>query len=150
MMVAMQAAVGLVEEETYASAVVVESRLPMHTSRFDPVAAALRPALERTPWRPPARPYVPNVLGRFVEQPSYAQIVDLLCRHVSQPVLWRQSIDAILARDPETVFVEVGPGVALTNLLPRTVPKARRLATDAEAPGFAALVATLQGLRRGV
>src|ERR1039458_8877086 len=86
-----------------------EKQIPMHTSVFKSVAGALLPHLRRANFRAPSRPYVSNVVGGIVENASPEQIVELLSQHVYSPVLWRQAIDSIVARNPDSIFVEVGP-----------------------------------------
>lgn len=123
-----EATVDRVEEETYARAVVIERRCPMHVPRFAPASAALRPFLEAAPWTTPRRPYLPNVDAEPLEAPTPAQIVERLTRHVHQPVRWRASIDRVVALHGDVLFLEVGPGRVLTDLLRapwREEPRAR-------------------------
>lgn len=130
---AVDAALALLEDEHYVQGRVIERRIPMHTARFAPVAAALRPALERAAWQMPSRPYFPNVRGAFVERPSPSEIVGLLAEHVHCPVLWRKSIELVTERWPDAVFIEVGPRTVLTDLLQRSWCKNARVATDGAA-----------------
>ena len=118
------------ECEHFVEGVVIEPRIPMHASRFEPVARALRPVLEQVGWKPAARPYLPNVLGHFVEDPGPAQLVSLLSQHVHRPVLWRHSVDFIAGRVERAVFVEVGPRRVLCNSLNRKWVSNPRFATD--------------------
>lgn len=127
---ALELALGLVEREHFIEGVVIEARIPMHSSRFQPVGRALRGVLERVPWRSPAPPYLPNVLGRFVDDAEPGEFVTLLSQHVHRPVLWRQSIDFIADRVERAVFVEVGPRSVLCNSLDRRWRSNPRFATD--------------------
>lgn len=127
---ALDAACAILADEFSVSPVIIEERVPMHSSRFRPVADLLRPALMAAPWRPAERPYLPNVLGSFIENPASDQIVDLLARHVYQPVLWRASVELIADRDPDAVFIEVGPRAVLSNLLSPRWRRVRRETTD--------------------
>ena len=122
----------IADVELGVSATVIERRLPMHTSLFRPVAARLHELLGDVRWRSPVRAYVSNVTGGFVERPTAAELRDLLARHVHSPVRWRESIDAIVARVPNAVFVEVGPKAVLYNLLQRRWHSNRKFATDLE------------------
>ena len=114
---AVQEAVRLAEDELSIDPVIIEKQIPMHTGVFRCVSEALLPHLKAAKFRAPRRPYVSNVVGGFVENPSADQVVDLLARHVYSPVLWRQAIDTIVARHPDSVFVEVGPRGVLYNML---------------------------------
>jgi [acyl-carrier-protein] S-malonyltransferase len=89
----------------------------MHTTVFRSVADALLPHLKAAKFRVPSRPYVSNVLGKIVEDAGPERVVELLAQHVYSPVLWRQSIDHVVAQNPDAVFVEVGPRGVLYNML---------------------------------
>ncbi len=130
---AVEAAIRLIDvRETGVNAVVIERRVPMHTSVFRPAAKELRPHLEAAPWRTPTLPYIPNVEAAMISAPAPGDIAGLLARHVFRPVKWRHSIELIVALYPETRFVEVGPGQVLYNLLQRRWLRNRRLRTDGE------------------
>lgn len=127
---AVEAALAILEDEHYVQGVVIERQAPMHTSVFAPVGTAFRPYLAATNWRTPVRHYVPNVLGRPVERPDAGLFIDLLERHVHQPVLWRQSLETLAAAHPDAVLVEVGPRAVLYNLLGRRWLSNRKFRTD--------------------
>ena len=124
----------IVEEETYAQCTVIERRVPMHCSTFEPVGRAFREHLAGVRFRRPSLPYFPNRLGRPVPEPDQATFVELLSTHVHKPVLWRASIDYIVEHHgpaDRLAFVEVGPMAVLTNLLGgRWHRGVRRLHTD--------------------
>ena len=143
---AVDAALEILEEEYFVQGVVIEPHIPMHSSRFAPVAAAFRPALERAPWQTPRRPYIPNVYGRPIETPTAADLVDTLSLHVHSPVRWRDSLDFLAERHPDAVFLEVGPRAVLYNLLDRKWLPNRKRKTDSSGDlctDFAALVEEL-------
>jgi [acyl-carrier-protein] S-malonyltransferase len=127
---AIDAARSILDDEHGVECVLIEERIPMHASMFAPVAEALRPALERAPWRTPSAPYLPNVLGRFEDAPRPERIASLLARHVHGPVLFRTSIELCAAHAPDAVFVEVGPRSVLFNLLSRKWIARPRFKTD--------------------
>jgi [acyl-carrier-protein] S-malonyltransferase len=128
---AVDAAAALAEEELSAHTVVIDDRLPMHSPLFDSVAETLRPALERASWHRPLLPCLPNVAGRFVSNPGRREFVDLLSRHVSHTVRWRESMETIAEAAAPMVVIEAGPGTVLTNLFGRKWLSPRRFATDA-------------------
>jgi [acyl-carrier-protein] S-malonyltransferase len=129
---AVTAALHILEEEQSIEAVVIDSRLPMHSSWFRPVQTAFRPALELAPWRSPLRPYLPNVLGRALASAGASDFVELLARHVCEPVRWRDSIDYLVRTHSDVAFVEVGPRAVLYNLLQRRWHPVPKLKTDAD------------------
>jgi [acyl-carrier-protein] S-malonyltransferase len=130
---AVDVALALLEDEHFVQGRVIERRIPMHTARFAPAVAGLRPALERARWQTPVRPYFPNVHGELFERPSAADIVALLSEHVHRPVLWRKSIELVVTQWPDAVFIEVGPRTVLSDLLQRSWCKNARYATDGAA-----------------
>lgn len=130
---AVEAAISLIEEEEPGvRTFVIDDRLPMHSPLFRPVAEAFRPHLMDAPWRMPRLPYIPNVGvdGTFLESPGPREIIGLLTQHVCSPVLWRDSIEAIVARHPDARFIEVGPGRVLCNLMQRRWLRNDKQATD--------------------
>ena len=127
---AIDAAKQLLEEEFSIDAVEIESRIPMHCSRFRPASDAFRPALAAAPWRASTRPYLPNVHAEWIARPTPEQIQDALTRHVYQPVQWRRSIDLIADRFSDAIFIEVGPRAVLYNLLSPRWRRVQREKTD--------------------
>jgi [acyl-carrier-protein] S-malonyltransferase len=116
---AVDAVLERLDDEAGVSAVVIEHRIPMHTSRFQCVARTFRSALESAPWKLPHGLYLPNATAVPEAASSPRRFADLLSRHVYQPVLWRASIEQVWAELPGAVFLEVGPRGVLSNLLSR-------------------------------
>ncbi|HET8681425.1 MAG TPA: acyltransferase domain-containing protein, partial [Micromonosporaceae bacterium] len=84
-----------------------------HTSIVAPASAPLKAALRRLDIRPPQRPIVSNVTGRFYPADADVEtVLDLLGRQVAAPV---QFVDGLrtLYDAGARVFVEVGPKRAL-------------------------------------
>jgi [acyl-carrier-protein] S-malonyltransferase len=121
----------LEEADVYVETVVIEPNIPMHAPAFAPVAAPLREILARAPWRPPIGVYLPNVRGAFVTDADAATIVDCLGAHAHQPVLWQPSVEALAARVPSPLFVEVGPRAVLSHLFNKSWSPGPIHATDA-------------------
>jgi [acyl-carrier-protein] S-malonyltransferase len=128
---ALEAAMRILEDEHVVETVVIEPRIPMHSTRFRPVVPAFSPALRRAAWRPVTRPYLPNAHGRFLSSPTPGDLISSLTLHVWRPVRWRQSIDVLASRYPDAVFVEVGPRAVLSGLLQRRWHPNPKLHTDA-------------------
>ena len=141
-------AAGQLEEVHGAVTVVIEERVPMHSPLMADVAEAFRPALAAASWRTPVRPYRANVLGRIAPEPTGADFESLLAAHVSQPVWWRPAVEQLAAEYPGAIFVEVGPGQVLHNMLGRRWIAPPRTCTDTRktdpAAHFAAVVETLR------
>ncbi len=112
-------AAATLEDEHGAMTATIEERVPMHSPLMGHVAEAFAPALTRAPWRTPKRPYWPNVAGAPLAGAEPRDFVSNLTRHVSEPVRWQTSIDAVVAAHPDVSFVEVGPGRVLHNMVSR-------------------------------
>lgn len=108
-------------EDEGAHTIVIEPHVPMHSPLMVGVAVQFGRTVAAAPWRRPALAYRPNVTGAAIA-PTHADgpcFVDLLTRHVSEPVRWDASLDRVAAEHPDATFVEVGPGGVLHNLVGR-------------------------------
>lgn len=147
---AVEAVVARVEDDLYGRGVIIEPRLPMHSPLYRDVGRALRPALQQARWRTAALPYLPNVHGAPIERPQPSDLVAALEAHVCTTVRWRQSIEHAVAVSPGAVFVEVGPGRVLTEMLGRKwVSPERRAVDPAEGEPRAAFEQVIEAVRDG-
>ena len=119
------------EDEYAAHVTIIERRVPMHSPIMAPVARAFTPALDRARWKTPAQPYWSNVTASPIADPTAGDFIAHLARHVSEPVLWQQSIDTIAASHPGATFLEVGPGGVLHNMMRRGWRSLRSARIDA-------------------
>lgn len=144
---AVEAAVTLLEDEHYVVPTIIERQVPMHSSLFASVGEAMRPHLRRARFRQTRRPYLPNRLGAPLPSASHDEFVALLADHVHTPVLWRRSIDHLIASHPDVVLVEVGPRQVLFNLLDRKWVHRPRFCTDSRDDAAAHLGGVIESLR---
>jgi [acyl-carrier-protein] S-malonyltransferase len=120
---AMDAALRILEDEFFLQGRIIEKDIPVHSAVFAPAARAFREVLQRTPWRKPHSPYLPNLTATPLEDPNPEDFIEILTQHVHRPVLWMRSIEAIIGRfGPEALLLEVGPGRVLTDLSRRWAP----------------------------
>lgn len=99
---------------------------PFHTAMLQGAGEKLRAHLEDAAIKKPSMDYYPNTLGskmQWVESAEIAtikdekaQIVDMLEAQVSNPVLWLQTIENMIADGVDT-FVEVYPGKTVASLI---------------------------------
>jgi [acyl-carrier-protein] S-malonyltransferase len=127
---AVERLVAALEREHFIQAVEIESRIPMHMPLFAGVAAEFRAVLERTALSATRLPYVPNVRGTVLEAATTEDIRLCLAAHVSAPVRWQASVEAVAARVSSPCFVEVGPRSVLYGLFGRGWMPGRRARTD--------------------
>jgi [acyl-carrier-protein] S-malonyltransferase len=129
---AVEASATWLEEEAFTQSNVIDSRLPMHASVFKPAADEFKAALESSRWQHTHSPYLPNVEGKFVEDPSPSDFTDKLYRHVFSTVQWQRSVELMTRSFPDATFIEVGPKAVLYNQLSREYRSLTALHTDKE------------------
>jgi [acyl-carrier-protein] S-malonyltransferase len=117
-------------EAVGARCVETESRVPMHSPLLATVADSFRRSLRAAPWAPSRLPYRPNVCGHVERTTNPGVYVARLAAHVTEPVRWRCSLEAVAASCPGAWFIEVGPGAVVHNMLSRRWLDVRRLRTD--------------------
>ncbi len=84
-----------------------------HASPMTAAAREFRAFMDQFDFRPPEIPVISNVLARPYPDD---EIKDLLCRQMTSPVLWMDSVRYMKANGVEA-FREVGPGKVLTKML---------------------------------
>ena len=116
---------------------------PFHSPLMSGVGAALADAFATARWTDATVPVVSNVTGEPLR--DAVEIRALLARQVSSPVEWVRSVRR-MAADGVDVFVELGPGTALSGMVKRIVPEARTL-NVADAGSLASAVEALSAER---
>lgn len=87
---------------------------PFHSELLSDAGNQLGKVLEEVKIHPFSMPYVTNVTGDYVREPG--EVKELLVKQVSSPVLWRQSVERLIADGVDT-FVELGPGRTLSGFV---------------------------------
>ncbi len=145
---ALEKAIQLADDELYIEGVIIERQVPMHASMFAPVGEQFRSYLKEIPFQTPHIPYLPNRLGRTVDQANPETLVDMLATHVHKPVLWRASVDFLMAHYPDAMLVEVGPKAVLYNLLDRKWHKGvKKFKTDSREDTAAHLQSVVESIQ---
>lgn len=91
-----------------------------HSPLMADAADGLRRALDGAAFGAPAFPVYANVTAEPVTDGGLAR--QLLLEQLSAPVRWTATIRALAGSFPGALFVELGPGAVLTNLVKRIVP----------------------------
>ncbi len=89
---------------------------PFHCALMQPAADRLKAVLDAVPMHALALPVVTNV--EATPNQDSARVRELLVHQVCAPVLWEQSVQAMIAQGVAR-FVEIGPGKVLTGLVKR-------------------------------
>jgi len=97
-------------------AVMLPVSAPFHTSLMKSAEEKLAADLDKVEFKEPRFPIVTNVDARIIHKASEAR--DALKRQVSRPVLWHKSME-VLGREVIPIFVELGSGKVLSNLMRR-------------------------------
>ena len=92
-----------------------------HSPLMEVAAAGLDSALAATPLVAPAFPVYSNVSTRASEGMDDAK--RLLVRQLTAAVRWTELVRNLAAAHPGALFVEVGPGTVLSNLVKRIAPQ---------------------------
>ncbi|HEV3456784.1 MAG TPA: SDR family NAD(P)-dependent oxidoreductase, partial [Thermoanaerobaculia bacterium] len=117
-----------------------------HSAAMEPVLPPFAAAFADLRLRPPAIPFVSNLTGTWI-RPEEATSPRYWVRHLRETVRLSASLEALFAR-PSAVFLEVGPGQALTTLVrqhPRRPSGPAVLASLPAAAVTAAAAATAAG-----
>lgn len=112
---------------------------PFHSPLMAPVAEQLERAFDGETWRDAAVPVVSNVTAEPLTDAG--RIRALLAEQVRSPVEWVASVRRMVDEGVD-LFVECGPGTALTGMVKRIVPAAR-VANVGDADSLAAALAAL-------
>ena len=100
---------------------------PFHCALMKPAEERLQVDLDATEFRDPELPIYVNVEAAAVTTASAAR--DALVRQVSRPVRWQQSVERML-EDGVSLFVEIGPGKVLTNMIKRIAKDVERVSVE--------------------
>ncbi|RAM48425.1 MAG: polyketide synthase [Hapalosiphonaceae cyanobacterium JJU2] len=85
-----------------------------HSQMMSPMIETFTQALEKVKLNPPKRPFISNVSGTWITA-NEATNPKYWARHLRQPVQFNLGI-AELLKQPEPIFLEIGPGRTLSSL----------------------------------
>jgi len=98
-----------------------------HSAMMDPILGTFADEVRRVPLQAPRLPYISNLTGSWIRadeatDPTYWS------RHLRQTVRFDAGLE-VLCREPEQLFIEVGPGQVLSNLVRRRlgVPRSQQV-----------------------
>lgn len=119
---AVEGAMALAREAGAKRAIRLNVSGAFHSPLMAAAASGLADALHGAAWTAPAWPVYSNVTAEPVREAARAR--ELLLAQLTAPVRWTQEVHA-LARDvPDALFLELGPGSVLGNLVRRIAPGA--------------------------
>uniref|UniRef100_UPI0011B0BF89 SDR family NAD(P)-dependent oxidoreductase n=1 Tax=Amycolatopsis sp. CA-126428 TaxID=2073158 RepID=UPI0011B0BF89 len=115
-----------------------------HSARMEPMLAEFTAELAGVTWHEPEIPVVSNVTGRLAE-PGELTEPGYWAEHVRRPVRFAEGI-AAAADSGAAMFVELGPGAALTGLVEETADVTCAAALRDDRPEETALLAAVAEL----
>ncbi|NML37854.1 SDR family NAD(P)-dependent oxidoreductase [Chitinophaga sp. G-6-1-13] len=87
-----------------------------HSYLQEPVLPVFRQHLEQVTMNKPVIPFIANTTGDFITD-DMAVSPDYWAGQLVRPVLFASGVEQILARQPDTQFIETGPGQSLCGML---------------------------------
>ncbi|MCB0326424.1 MAG: ACP S-malonyltransferase [Bdellovibrionales bacterium] len=105
---AVQEACEILKERGAKRCIPLQVSAPFHSSLLRPCGEDLAEELEKIDICNLSTPYVSNIDAHVVHQPESIQM--RLSQQVWKPVLWKQSLERLIASYPEANYLEVGPG----------------------------------------
>jgi [acyl-carrier-protein] S-malonyltransferase len=113
-----------------------------HSPLMEPARSRLRKALAEVTFHQLEVPVTANVDARSHGAGDWPA---LLSAQLCSPVRWRQTVEALVAADPDSpALVEVGPGAVLTGMVKRIAPDVRAVSV-ASPEDLDSLVESLAG-----
>ena len=113
---AVNRAIEIAKGKGYRKAMLLPVSAPFHCSLMQPAADRLKAVLAGLSYKKMLLPVVTNVEARANDDCDRVQ--ELLVTQVCAPVLWEQSINAMI-QSGVTRFIEIGPGKVLSGLVKR-------------------------------
>lgn len=121
---AVERAVALAKEKGARKSILLPVSAPFHCPLMKPAADTMAEALRQSTISSPQYPVVCNVTAEIM--PGTAdKIRDALVLQITAPVQWEKSIQ-MMAADGIDLFLEIGPGSVLTNMVKRIAPDIKR------------------------
>lgn len=114
-------------ERLGAEVVVLPISAPSHSSLMQPFQARWAEELDQWTFSPPRIPFVSNVSGKLVHEPS--EIRSSLVQHLCEPVEWEKSMHFLVSQGVEMV-VEAGPQSILKRIMHFIDPEIAAYAMD--------------------
>jgi [acyl-carrier-protein] S-malonyltransferase len=121
---AVEEAMKLAKEKGAKKAVPLSVSVPSHCTLMADASKRLAALLDRIDFKDPLIPVVNNADAMFLNDGD--SIKRSLIRQLSNPILWEDSIKAIMDSGIDT-FIEVGPGKVLSGLIKRIEPSTKVL-----------------------
>ena len=113
---AVNRAIEIAKEKGYRKAMLLPVSAPFHCALMQPAADRLKAVLDGLSYQKMQLPVVSNV--EACANTDCTRVQDLLVKQVCAPVLWEQSVNAMI-QSGVTRFIEIGPGKVLSGLVKR-------------------------------
>ncbi|MFK7829713.1 MAG: beta-ketoacyl synthase N-terminal-like domain-containing protein [Congregibacter sp.] len=110
--------IAIARDQLVAKGVIVrelETSHAFHSRMMEPMLDEFSACLEKVTWQRPNIDILSNLSGEVVDYEQLAS-ADYWCRHLRQPVRFAQCLETLAERDERAIWLELGPGRALTGL----------------------------------
>ncbi|UCH95689.1 MAG: amino acid adenylation domain-containing protein [Candidatus Aminicenantes bacterium] len=97
----------------------------IHSPLMNSILAEFAEKVKEIPLKEPQIPYISNLTGQWLTRDE-ATDPGYWVRHLASPVRFSEGID-LLVKEPQTIFVELGPGRDLSTLIQRSLDETHRV-----------------------
>ncbi|HLP62849.1 MAG TPA: condensation domain-containing protein, partial [Candidatus Deferrimicrobium sp.] len=97
----------------------------IHTPLMNSIRVEFEQKLKEIPWKEPKIPYISNLTGQW-QTKEQAMDPGYWVRHLSSTVRFNEGIN-LLAKEPYTIFIELGPGRDISAMIQRTLDKTQHV-----------------------
>ncbi|MBN1297717.1 ACP S-malonyltransferase [bacterium] len=122
---AVERAVTLAQTKGSRKSILLPVSAPFHCALMQPAADFMQSVLALAPVSEAAVPVICNVTAQPIA-PGADSIRNALVQQITKPVQWIASIQTMVDQGVE-LFLEIGPGKVLTNLVKRIAPDVQRM-----------------------
>lgn len=92
-----------------------------HSGMLDPIMEDYRKELQKVKFGEITIPFISNLTGNFIEE-AEAATPEYWVRHMRESVKFKDGVNTLLAENKDCIFIEVGPGHTLINLVKQQIP----------------------------
>ena len=116
-------ACAIIAEKKLGKAIKLPVSAPFHSSLMKPAANEMADFLNKVTLHSVDKNIVANVDAKIYSGKNYTK--EILIKQIASAVLWTQTLALIHSQNPETQWIEVGPGKVLQGLAAKTIENSK-------------------------